>query len=197
MRNKYVMNRRLNVRFLERRLKRYVYDGLVLSRYPVSYDDMDRLMEIEEGTTETEIAAINFRNGFRYVIDNPDKEADRTFLEDIHLILMKGLNENIKTSLTDEEAAELAAMLNQPTKAYTEVALDAMIYILDKRLFSDGDVRTSIMFANKIMVDHGNGVIVINDLNADEFRKYLHCGNSEVFKNWLFRTSIEGEKIEY
>ena len=76
-----------------------------------------------------------------------------------------------------------------------------MIHILDKRLFVDGDVRAAMMFANKIMVDNGNGFITVSPENAHTFREKLKAYNdtkeAEPFKDWLYKYCIKGKKVYY
>ena len=91
-------------------------------------------------------------------------------------------------------------MINQPAKANVEIALDVMLYILDKRLFADGDVRVAIMFANKIMVDNGCGIITVRKDRRDVFRTYYkeyQEKRTDDFKNWIYKYCIRGPKVEY
>lgn len=125
--------------------------------------------------------------------------ADYDYLIKLHKILMFGLNDSCKDQLSEEQIIELNTMINQPTKCNTEVALDVMMFILDRRLFSDGDVRTAMMFANKIMLEGGNGVIIINSYNRDTFRKKLkeyHNNHDSGLKNWLYQNCIQGVKTD-
>lgn len=200
MRNKFVMSRSLNVRFLKKRMVRYVFRSMVLARYDVTYEQAEQYMWMDNPQTEEEIAAVNFRKAFECIIDSADEEADYKFLLKLHHLMMEGLDEGIKSTLSDEQIESLHVMINQPAKANTEIALEVMLFILDKRLFSDGDVRVAIMFANKIMVDNGNGVISINDMDTEEFRTKLKGFKMEdqddEFKNWIYRTSVEGRRYE-
>ena len=118
----------------------------------------------------------------------------------LHDILMDGLNLDIRGVLSDEQVEQLHAMINQPAKANVEIAIDVMLYILDKRLFADGDVRVAIMFANKIMVDNGCGIITVDKSRRDTFRQLYRQYQDERtddFKNWIYKYCIKGPKITY
>ena len=189
MKNKYVMTRRDNIRYVQDHLDNFVSNALHLSRY--SEDDPLR-----------EIARNNFYAAFDYIMNNPDVENDNHCLLEIHTILMDGLNEEIVGSLTDEQIVELDSMLNQPAKANVEIAIDVMLYILDKRLFKDGDVRVAIMFANKFMIDHGCGIITVFKSKSDTFRTLYKAYRSQEektdeFKNWIYKYCVRGPKVEY
>ncbi|MBR2745272.1 MAG: hypothetical protein IKD99_00955 [Erysipelotrichaceae bacterium] len=187
MKNKYVITRRENVRYVKERLDTLISNALHLSRY--SEDDPLR-----------SIAENNFHAAFDYIMNSPEIDNDYHCLLELHTILMDGLNEEIVATLTDEQIAELEAMLNQPAKANVEIAIDVMLYILDRRLFRDGDVRVAIMFANKFMIDHGCGIITVFRGKADTFRelyKAYRAEKTDDFKNWIYKYCIRGPKVEY
>ena len=188
MRNKYVISRRENVKYVRDNLNRLVNSALLLARY--SEDDPLR-----------QTASDNFYKAFEFIVSSPEVENDYQCLLKLHEILMEGLNEGIKSSLDDDQVAELTDMINQPAKANVEIAIDVMLYILDRRLFDDGDVRSAIMFANKIMVDNGNGFITVSPENAHTFREKLKAYNdtkeAEPFKDWLYKYCIKGKKVYY
>ncbi|NMA17009.1 MAG: hypothetical protein GX935_07165, partial [Erysipelotrichia bacterium] len=155
MRNKFKLTRLQNVKLVNEKIVDYVYNALILARYEIEYDEVAELLENNKRDSEVAIAADNFKETFYHILNNPEEQADADFLLKLHDMLMKDLNVGVKTELTEEQKQELAAMINQPTKGCTEIAIDAMLFLLEKHLFSDGDVRVSIMFANKIMIDNG------------------------------------------
>ena len=187
MKNKYVISRRENVKYVKDNLDRLVNNALLLARY--SDDDPLR-----------EVAKENFYKAFDFIMNSPEVENDYQCLLQLHEILMDNLNEGIKSSLTDQQVEELSAMINQPALANVEISIDVMLYILDKRLFDDGDVRVAIMFANKIMIDNGCGIITVAPSRKDEFRELYHAYRqikTAEFKDWIYRYCIKGPKVEY
>ena len=158
--NKYTLSRFQNVRYVRDHLDSLIRNALYLSRYG-------------EEDPEREIAKRNFSSAFDFILEREDVENDYRCLLDLHAILMKDLDEGIKAELNETQIRELSEMINQPAKANLEIAIDVMLYILDKRLFADGDVRAAIMFANKLMVDNGCGIITVTPSGADTFRKKL------------------------
>ena len=113
---------------------------------------------------------------------------------------MAGLDDDIKSELTEQQIEELNKMINQPTKANLEVAIDVFLYIIEKRLFVDGDVRAALLFANKLMIDNGCGFITITPLNKDTFREKLHeykNNNDYDIKDWIYKYCIKGPKLDY
>lgn len=199
MKNKFVMTPRQTINFVQKNLSDFVFNSMILARYDVTREFCENHENISDATEE-EIALANFIEAYNYLLESKE-EASYSVLIELHTILMKGLLDGFQNHLTDEQIEELNAMINQPAKANTEIALDVMIHILDKRLFVDGDVRVALMFANKIMIDNGNGFITVTPENCPTFREKLkeynetHEGNS--FKDWLFKYCIKGKKVYY
>ena len=185
--NKYVLPRSVNVKYVQDNLATLIVDNLALSRY-------------EDGDPLKEIAKANFEKAYDFILNNPDVDNDYQCLMTLHDILMKDLESDIKTELTAEQISELEQMINQPTKANTEIAIDVMLYILEKRLFVDGDVRSALLFSNKIMVDNGCGIITISEINREVYREklreYKENNNYEI-KEWIYKYCIRGPKTEY
>lgn len=187
MNNKFTLNRFQNVNYVKENLENLIENNLVLSRY-------------KDDDPEKEIAYRNFKECYEFIMNNEETENDYRCLLKIHEILMNGLNDDIKSELNETQINELHDMINQPAKANLEIAIDVMLYILDKRLFVDGDVRAALLFANKIMIDNGCGIITIASNHTDTFREKLKQykdNNDYDIKDWIYMYCIKGPKLEY
>ena len=91
---------------------------------------------------------------------------------------------------------ELERLLNQPEKTKTEIAIEVMLWVMRRQMFIDGNKRVGMLFANKIMIDNGCGIITISMENQSVFFekliKYYESGNNEDLKQWIYETSIDG-----
>ncbi|GMO14391.1 MAG: Fic family protein [Treponemataceae bacterium] len=120
--------------------------------------------------------------------------------------------------LPDEEKArrELAALVasggNSPTEnatatapdkataialdKATAIALDIFLWCARAQLFWDGNKRTSLLAANKVLVCAGCGVLTITDPFLPEFNtlltQYYETGNGEDLRQFLFDNAISG-----
>ena len=52
-------------------------------------------------------------------------------------------------------------------------AIDALLYVMKKQIFIDGNKRTAVLFANHILISHGKGLIVIPAEDVDEYKALL------------------------
>lgn len=81
-------------------------------------------------------------------------------------------------------------------RSITEKALDLFCYITYNQLFWDGNKRTALAAANKLMLDHGCGMLIISDENMKRFNELLlqmyETGDKQSLKKFLYETAIIG-----
>lgn len=54
-----------------------------------------------------------------------------------------------------------------------ERAIKALLYVMKKQLFLDGNKRTAVIFANHILISNGKGLVVIPAEDVAEYKKLL------------------------
>ena len=71
-----------------------------------------------------------------------------------------------------------------------------MLWLIRRQMFIDGNKRVAMLFANKIMIDNGCGIISIaNELQKDFFKKlikYYETNNMDDLKLWIYDNCIDG-----
>lgn len=91
--------------------------------------------------------------------------------------------------------AELDAILTSDTTA-TSKALEAFAWGARGQFFWDGNKRTSMTLANKILVSSGAGFLTITDKHMEKFNTllldYYNTGDSEALKDFLYEYTIQG-----
>ena len=90
---------------------------------------------------------------------------------------------------------ELKAILNADTTA-TAKALEAFVWGARGQFFWDGNKRTSMTLANKILIAAGAGFLTITDRHMEQFNTllldYYNTGESEALKDFLYENTIQG-----
>lgn len=90
---------------------------------------------------------------------------------------------------------ELAEILAKDTTA-TEKALDAFAWGARGQFFWDGNKRTSLTVANKILLMNGAGILTITDQHMEAFNvallNYYNNGEAEPLKMFLYNNAIQG-----
>lgn len=81
-------------------------------------------------------------------------------------------------------------------KCVTDRAITIMCYLMRTQFFNDGNKRTSMLFANKIMIENGKGIISIpveEDIKfGEELIKYYETNNIEDLKKFIYDKCITG-----
>ena len=92
-------------------------------------------------------------------------------------------------------AAEVLEILTADTSA-TAKALEAFAWGARGQFFWDGNKRTSMTLANKILISAGAGFLTITDRHMEQFNtllvEYYNTGDSEALKSFLYENAIQG-----
>ena len=95
----------------------------------------------------------------------------------------------------DQVKAELNTILAADETA-TAKALEAFVWGARGQFFWDGNKRTSMTLANKILIAAGVGFLTITDRHMEQFNtllvEYYNTGNSEALKDFLYENTIQG-----
>ena len=91
--------------------------------------------------------------------------------------------------------AELEAIMSKDTTV-TEKALNAFVWGARGQFFWDGNKRTSLIVANKILLMHGVGIMTVTDKHMEHFNMllldYYNTGNADGLKLFLYENAIQG-----
>lgn len=95
----------------------------------------------------------------------------------------------------DEARRELAEIIDSNATA-TAKALEAFVWGARAQLFWDGNKRTSLTLANKILVEAGAGIMTVTDRCMERFNEllldYYNSGESGALKEFLYENAIIG-----
>ena len=93
---------------------------------------------------------------------------------------------------------ELNTILCADTTA-TERALTAFAWGARSQLFWDGNKRTSLVLANKLLLQSGAGMLTISEKHMEQFNAqllaYYNTGYMEPLKQFLYDTAIQGIEL--
>ena len=93
---------------------------------------------------------------------------------------------------------ELSSILSENVTA-TEKALNVFTWGTRSQLFWDGNKRTSLTVANKILLQSGAGILTITDKHMEQFNSLLldfyNVGHADSLKSFLYENAIQGIEI--
>lgn len=91
---------------------------------------------------------------------------------------------------------QLKAIIYDSDTSATDKALTAFTWGTRGQFFWDGNKRTSLMLANKILLAAGTGIITITDKHMENFNKllldYYNTGDNKKLKEFLYANAIYG-----
>lgn len=99
----------------------------------------------------------------------------------------------------EQTTAELENILMNGDLTATDKALEAFAWGARGQFFWDGNKRTSLMLANKILVSAGAGIMTITDKYMEHFNSllldYYNTGDDTELKEFLYKNTIQGIKM--
>lgn len=213
MENKFNLTREQNIFITKRNIVDYIWKSANLEGIGVTYPETQAIYDggVVNGLTVDKIITINnLKYAWQFILENKDIDYDFKALSHIHkltcdkLVLDQDLGRlrttpvNIEPQIPIESQIkeELEELLNQPEKTKTEIAIEIMLWIMRRQMFIDGNKRVGMLFANKIMIDNGCGIITISQNNQPTFFEKLiefyESGDNADLKEWIYETSIDG-----
>ena len=94
---------------------------------------------------------------------------------------------------------QLTGILSSKDASATDKALECFTWGTRGQFFWDGNKRTSLVLANKILISSGAGILTITDKFMEEFNSllldYYNTGKSETLKQFLYQNAIQGIKM--
>ena len=98
----------------------------------------------------------------------------------------------------EDVSAQLTAILEADATA-TEKALSAFCWGTRGQFFWDGNKRTSLLLANKILLEAGAGMLTITEKHMERFNTLLldfyNTGKPEILKSFLYEKAIQGMEV--
>lgn len=100
---------------------------------------------------------------------------------------------------SEKVADELNEILTNKDTTATEKALNAFVWGARGQFFWDGNKRTSMTLANKILISTGKGILTITDKHMEQFNTllldYYNTNQSEQLKAFLYDNAIQGVEL--
>lgn len=160
-------------------------------------------------------AILNMRDAWRYLINTVNEDLTLEYICKLNefiarneaLVWGKLRTGRVGISGTDYEPPvpdyeatknELNEILAQ-NKTVTEIALDLFVWGARGQFFWDGNKRTSLTVANKLLVSQGAGILTITDKYMEEFNTllvdYYDTGEPQKLKEFLYNNAICGIEL--
>ena len=217
MKDKYQLTKEQNLFLAKKVLVSNIYNSARLEGINTTYPDTKTILEgVNVPTLKLdEINCIlNLRDAWNYVLTNIDSEINLDFICKVNSYVSRneslewGVLRNGKVGINGVDYIPdipiKEAVINNINKILqeenvTEKAIDLMLYLMRSQIFWDGNKRTSMIIANKILIENGCGIITVKEENINEYNilltQYYNTNNKNKIVEFLYEKCIFGLQI--
>ena len=217
MKNKYQLTKKQNLFLAKKVLVSNIYNSARLEGINTTYPDTKTILEgVNVPTLKLdEINCIlNLRDAWNYVLTNIDSEINLDFICKVNSYVSRneslewGVLRNGKVGINGVDyipdipiKEDVINNINKilQEENVIEKAIDLMLYIMRSQIFWDGNKRTSMIIANKILIENGCGVITVKEENINEFNilltEYYNTNVKDKLVKFLYEKCIFGLEI--
>lgn len=192
-----------------------VYCGMKMENRAVTFPQTKTVLDGVNvpGVRLDDIQAIlNMRDAWRFQLEHLDAPTDLDYLCKLNgfvarnealswgtlrtgRVAISGTDYAPPVPVREEAAAELTAILAAELSA-TDKALTAFCWGTRGQFFWDGNKRTSLLLANKLLLAAGAGMLTITEKHMERFNtlllNYYDTGEAEKLKAFLYDNAIQG-----
>lgn len=214
MKDKYNLSAEENLFLAKKVLVSNIYNSAKLEGLNITFPETQTILDgvNVSGVKLDDInCVLNMRDAWKEVLNNINEELSIDFICKINSFVSR--NESLKWGvlrdgkvgisgtnyIPDIPVYEIAEKEISNILKIEEVTLRAikfMLYSMRKQLFWDGNKRTSMIVANKIMIQNGKGIITVKEDNLLEFNKllteYYDTGNDEKLIKFIYNNCVFG-----
>ncbi len=220
--DKYHLTQEQNRRFARKNLVRLVFTN---SRFEGLNTTLPQTQTIIDGMSAAGVSIddtnviVQLKRGWQYVIrgnkplslkieqninllvaryDSLDPGSFRT--GNVTVELRNGNGEYTSQKFVYEDEVDFFDSLMQKNTSITDKAMTLMYHDMRNQIFWDGNKRTATLAANKLMIDHGAGLINVpldkwNTWN-DLISKFYLSGDMKELKDWTYQNGIQGIEFD-
>ena len=219
MDDKFHLTKEQNLFLAKKVLVSNIYNSARLEGINTTYPDTKTILEgvnVPNLKLDEINCILNLRDAWNYTLSNIDEVVDLDFVCKINSFVSR--NESLEWGVLrtgkvgingvdyipeipqkDIITKNIKEILKQGS--ITEKALNLMLYLMRSQIFWDGNKRTSMIIANKILISNGCGIITIKEEDIREFNtlltEYYNTNNKNKIIKFLYEKCIFGMEINH
>lgn len=217
MKDKYNLSLEQNIFLAKKLIISNIYSNARIEGCNVTFSETQTIVEgvnVPNVSLDDINCILNLKDAWKFVINNIEDNLDLDFICKVNSYVARnealewGKLRTGKVSISGTEyipeipkletVEEKLAKINSIDNV-TKRAIQYMLYVMRGQLFWDGNKRTSIIIANKILISNGKGILTIKDENLQEFNtlltKFYDTNDSEKIEEFLYEKCIIGMEI--
>lgn len=195
-----------------------VYCGMKMENRAVTFFQTKTILEginVPDVRLDDIQAILNMGDAWQFQLNHPDATVDLDYLCTLNgfiarnealtwgtlrtgRVAISGTDYTPAVPVRETVEAELAGLLTQKASA-TEKALDLFCWGTRGQFFWDGNKRTSLVLANKVLLEAGAGMLTITEQYMEQFNTlllgYYDTGKPDPLKAFLYEHAIQGIEL--
>ena len=217
MKDKYHLTKDQNLFLAKKVLVSNIYNSARLEGINITYPDTKTVLEgVNVSTLKLdEINCIlNLRDAWNFTLSNINKEINLEYICKVNSLVSRneslewgvlrngcvGINgvDYIPDIPKEEEVIDNIKKILK-IENITERSLNLMLYLMRSQIFWDGNKRTSMIVANKLLIENGCGIITVRENDINEFNtlltEFYNTNNKDKIIKFLYNKCIFGLEI--
>lgn len=214
MQDKYELTLEENVFLAKKMLVNNIYSSAKIEGCNVTFPETETILNgvnVANVQLDDIQCILNLRDAWKHVIATIEEELNLEYICKINeyvarneslqwgklrtgKVLISG-TEYVPTIPQEEEVTKQIKETLQ-IENVTQRAIQYMLYGMRSQLFWDGNKRTSMIIANKILIQNGKGILMVQDKNLKEFSQlltqYYNTNKSEEIEQFIYNYCIFG-----
>ncbi len=199
-----------NLDFARANMKINIYDQAVLEGVATSFPQTEDILENGKvhGVSAADVQKIlNLKHAWEFILDRDVIQSESNYYMLCHIAKLvnegffhdggriRGIPVTIGGSSyipplpIESVVKEKVEEIRMQDKDAVDIAIELCLYCMKTQVFTDGNKRASVIFANHFLIAHGGGLLVIPEKEVSEFKKLLvafYEGESmEILRNFM------------
>ena len=210
--DKFHLSQKENVFLAKERLNSIIYNSVKLEGFNTNYFNVKKILNgsnVPSLRLDEINCILNLRDAWNFVLSNMDEPITLELICKINAFVSRGESLEwgvLRTGKVGINGVDYIPDIPDETKIIADIknimkeenitkrSLVLMLYLMRTQAFWDGNKRTSMIVANKIMIENGCGVITIKEEYFKEFNslltEYYNTNKMESLLEFLYNNCI-------
>lgn len=184
-----------NIDFARANMKSNIYDQAVLEGVATSFSQTEEIIDngIVTGMTATDVQKIlNLKHAWEFILDKDVIQSETNYYLLCHIARLVnegffyngGQIRSVPVSIggcryvppipiESTVQSDIANIITSDDLDNVDKAIRLCLYCMKTQVFTDGNKRASVIFANHYLIAHGEGFLVIPENHVPAFKKLL------------------------
>ena len=217
---KFDMTQEENIFWAKRNLVDYIWKSANLEGIGVTFPETQTIIEgisVQGKSIDDINSIVQLKHGWQQLFATIDDDLDLKYIQKIHNIIGRMTIINSGSLRMDEVriagssyippipeknfAEKMISQILANEHEWTEKALDLMLYLTKSQLFYDGNKRIAMLIANKLLIQHGCGILSVSQNYLETFFTLLVAyyedeTQKNPLKKFLYDFCLDGFKCK-